>query len=148
MIVFDMDGTLADCEWRVHWVRQSPPNWDQFFAGAIDDKPIKPTLEVYKGLLSSFYVEIWTGRPERCREMTVNWFKRYGYGPGYQNATERLRMRPDDSRITDVELKEGWLEEVRLEGNQVDAVFEDRKPVVDMWRENGVICYHVGGGDF
>ena len=59
-----------------------------------------------------------------------------------------MRMRPDDSRIKDYDLKEGWLEEVRLEGGFVTAVFEDRRQVVDMWRANGVTCYQVAEGDY
>ena len=40
-------------------------------------------------------------------------------------------------------------EEMRPEDRaRLVAVFEDRKRVVDMWRENGVTCYQVAPGDF
>lgn len=32
-IIFDIDGTLADCSHRLHWIQSKPKNWNAFFAG-------------------------------------------------------------------------------------------------------------------
>jgi hydroxymethylpyrimidine pyrophosphatase-like HAD family hydrolase len=33
MVVFDIDGTLADNEHRVHYLHNHPKNWDAFLLG-------------------------------------------------------------------------------------------------------------------
>ena len=56
---------------------------------------------------------------------------------------DRLKCYPDDV------VKEEWLlslpEEIK---SNISIVFEDRKRVVDMWRNHGIQCCQVSEGDF
>ena len=46
IIVCDLDGTLANCEHRVHHVQNKPKNWDAFYAGVREDEVNVPVLHV------------------------------------------------------------------------------------------------------
>ena len=54
--------------------------------------------------------------------------------------------RPD--HIVKKELLYKWLEYMKVDKKDVTAIFEDRKAVVDMWREEGFVCLQVAPGDF
>jgi phosphoglycolate phosphatase-like HAD superfamily hydrolase len=40
IVIFDIDGTLADMSERIHHVRKKPKNWNAFFQGMAHDKAI------------------------------------------------------------------------------------------------------------
>jgi len=40
LVIFDIDGTLADVSERIHHVSKKPKNWNAFFAGMAQDKAI------------------------------------------------------------------------------------------------------------
>ena len=80
MIIFDLDGTLADGKHREHHIKDGKSDWDAYFAACGQDEPIKPTLDIFKALTHARHVEVWTGRPERYRDTTLDGM---------------VRMRPD-----------------------------------------------------
>ena len=59
-------------------------------------------------------------------------------------------MRSAGDRRHDHIIKREWLHKFREENPKkvIKGVFEDRSQVVDMWREEGLICYQVAPGDF
>ena len=78
IIVCDLDGTLANCEHRVHHVQKTDgaglkrkPNWDAFYAGVREDTVNGPVLHVpykfmdYEG--GEHPIIFCSGRPARCR---------------------------------------------------------------------------------
>lgn len=105
MIIFDLDGTLADCEHRRHFVdahhpvnekrridetsiESSPepelegyswkPDWKAFYEACKDDDPIYSTIGVFKMLVHCWApIEIWSGRCESVRERTIKWLSYY-----------------------------------------------------------------------
>ncbi len=40
IVIFDIDGTLADISERVHHIKKKPKNWTAFNAGMAQDKSI------------------------------------------------------------------------------------------------------------
>lgn len=70
-IVFDLDGTLADCRHRVHFVTGEEKDWDSFYGACIYDEPIKAMVDLFRDLRGTNHIEIWTGRPERIRRPTA-----------------------------------------------------------------------------
>lgn len=44
--------------------------------------------------------------------------------------------------------KEGVLKELQNKGYEVVIAFEDRQKVVDMWRDNGILCMQCDYGNF
>ncbi len=145
IIVFDLDGTLANGAHREHLITQrQPKQWDEYFALCEHDSPHLPITDLYESLcVTCEWIEIWTGRIEATRDVTERWIDQHlGYRP------DALRMRPSADRTQDDQLKLQWLLELRAEGSDVKLVFEDRKRVVDMWRAQGVVCCQVAQGDF
>ena len=63
-IVFDLDGTLANIEHRLHYLDEDPKNWDAFFAACSEDSVYWPVLTLFNDLSLDVFniVEIWTGR--------------------------------------------------------------------------------------
>lgn len=145
LIIFDLDGTLALDEHRVHHLRAEPKRWDNYFAECGSDAPNEPIILVYESLFGTpmTRIEVWTGRVERTREETLAWFDRLG-----MSRPDNLRMRPDVDRTNDDEMKRTWKRTVEGLGDRAILAFEDRQRVVDMWRAEGVVCAQVAKGDF
>lgn len=90
--VVDIDGVLADVRHRLHHVQRAPKDWEAFFAAARHDQPLAEGLEVARRLAEAFEVVYLSGRPERCRRDTEQWFARYGVPDG------ELRLRREGDR--------------------------------------------------
>lgn len=138
-IIFDLDGTLADIGHRLAHLQKDPKDWDRFYNECPNDQPIEVGLEVLRTLRYRHYVQIWTGRSERIRDLTIAWLKSYGieYVP--------LIMRAEGDHRPDHVLKQEWLHSCV---KKPDLVFEDRASVVAMWRAEGIPCFQVAPGDF
>ncbi len=144
-VVFDLDGTMADIDHRLHVVQGEKQNWDLFFELCHEDEPIPEIIAVCQAMhRMGHYIEIWSGRKERCRAKTEAWLEAHGV-PYYE-----LQLRPDGDERPDTELKEEWLLKQRRipMGVEPDLVFDDRRRLVDMWRRNGIRCCHVAEGDY
>lgn len=153
MIIFDLDGTLADCEHRRHLVsglpRDGQPNWDEFFARCIDDKPIWPVINIFKAVYNEKplgEVQIWSGRSAVVRRQTVAWLIKHIGGYSWERIL--THMRPEGDYTPDDQLKEKWLDGQEAMGVKVRMVFDDREKVVAMWRRRGIICAQVAPGGF
>lgn len=144
--VFDFDGTLSDPKKRLHFLEGDKPDWDSFFEACDTDEPIEEMLDLLSTIINASFwdtrirIEIWTGRPERSRQKSLAWLDNHGI-----DMTDiKMRMRPDDYRGHDVELKRSWL----AEAGKPDMIFEDRNSVVEMWRAEGIRCLQVAPGNF
>ena len=145
-VVFDLDGTLADLQHRLHFI-QGPgkKDYDRFFRACAQDKPIAALCAVYRALHSQGHrLEVWTGRSEMVRDQTYWWFNSHRLP-----LPRVLKMRPVKNHVPDTVLKEGWLtDDFKTEAMNIDLVFEDRARVVDMWRSYGIRTAQVAKGDF
>jgi hypothetical protein len=54
-------------------------------------------------------------------------------------------MRPDDDYTPDYIFKKVVLDEMRKADLDPQFAVDDRPSVVQMWRDNGVPCFDVGG---
>lgn len=60
-----------------------------------------------------------------------------------------LVMRVEGDFTPDDQLKESWLDQMPAhDRRRLVAVFDDRDKVVAMWRAKGVTCFQVASGDF
>jgi phosphoglycolate phosphatase-like HAD superfamily hydrolase len=87
LAVFDVDGVLADVRHRLRYVERRPKDWDAFFTAAVDDPPLPDGVALARASAEDCEVVYVTGRPERCRADTLDWFARHGLPAG------RLAMR-------------------------------------------------------
>ena len=158
-IICDLDGTLANCEHRVHHVRNKPKNWDAFYAGVRDDEVNYPVLNILNKFLTPdirtraivplrYNVIFCSGRPERCREDTVWWLREVAHiWYSEHSPVVQLLMRKDGDRRADYIVKQEILD-THIDKDRVLFVLDDRQQVVDMWRRNGLTCLQVAEGDF
>ena len=136
--VFDLDGTLALIEHRLHFIERKPKDWDAFFAACVDDAPNPPLVRIAEAL-AACGTEIWvaTGRSDAVRAQTRAWFAQH------RVPCDRLLMRAAHDRRADWVLKRGWLSSGQIPAARVQMVFDDRARVVQMWREAGLTCLQV-----
>lgn len=145
LIVFDIDGTLANIEHRLDFVRSKPKNWPAFDAGIPNDKVNPHVAEVFHSLRDAGHDIVFaSGRNERSRDATVAWLKENGF---WLVSSHLYMRKADDFRGDDIVKKEILDEMTRAWGRKPDMVFDDRPRVVRMWRDNGIFVFNVYQGD-
>jgi hypothetical protein len=173
MIIFDLDGTLADCEHRRYFVdlkiiipmtneemfnkmkklmknekiEARKPDWKSFYEACDKDLPIEPVIDIIKSLHRWDYYD-------DCEDVHI-WSGRCEsvrdktvlwldkHGITY----ESLKMRPIGDYTPDEILKEKWLNEELAQGKTVEYVFDDRPKVVRMWRRHGIFVFNCSQHD-
>jgi len=140
LAIFDLDGTLALNEHRVHFIHGEKKDWKAFHNACDGDKPNNPVIALLRSLVRQGYdVEIWTGRIDTVRVKTEKWLALHGM------KHVPLKMRPAHDHTPDTDLKQQWMNEARV---KPFMTFEDRFSVVQMWRRNDIVCLQVAPGDF
>lgn len=128
--VIDIDGVLADVRHRLHHVTGRPKDWRAFFAGAGRDGLLPEGEDAARKLSAVYEVVYLSGRPERLRAITEDWFRRHDLPPG------RLVLRPPDDYRPSSVWKVERLEE--LAGTRTVVVLVDDDPrVLDAARRAG-----------
>ena len=141
IVIFDIDGTLADVSERIHHVRKKPKNWNAFFQGMAQDKAIHSMVRLCNLLYASgIHIILCSGRNEDHREQTVTWLA--GQGVNYHD----LLLRKANDRRSDTEVKRELL--ANLDKGKILFVVEDRRRVVEMWRSEGLVCLQCAPGEF
>ena len=145
LIVFDIDGTLANIDHRLDYVRSKPKNWAAFDAGIPNDKVNYPVAEMFWALdaVGQHTIILASGRNERSRQATVDWLRKNSLG----NYAKLYMRKADDFRSDDI-VKQEILDQIVAEyGCKPDMVFDDRPRVVRMWRDNGIFVFNVYQGE-
>lgn len=150
--IFDIDGTLADCRHRLHFIQEEPKNWEKFFCKeeVQKDKIIPDNTLMFKILNSMAEPDCMlfiTGRREETREATANWLCEKVFNGNYK-PTKTLYMRKNHDYRLDWMIKEEIYNTRIKDKYKVLGVFEDRTQVVQMWRRLGLTCYQVSDGDY
>lgn len=152
LYIFDIDGTLANAEHRVHLVRDGNSDWDAFYDACVKDEPIQPVISVLKSLWQHHELWFFSGRDERVRDKTIEWLAKWVHPAmrlHLRAVPARLMMRPSGDYTADHVLKESWYQNMLdFDKSRLIAVFDDRDRVVAMWRRNGVQCFQCNYGDF
>ena len=144
LICFDIDGTLANIEHRLDYVRCKPKNWAAFDAGIPNDKVNEPVAEVLRQMAKTRNTIILaSGRNERSRQATVDWLRNKGL-----NLYQKLYMRKaDDFRADDI-IKDEIIDEIVADyGKLPDMWFDDRPRVVRAVRKRGIFVFDVYQGE-
>lgn len=137
-VLFDIDGTLANCDHRLHHLDGEVKDWESFFAAQVDDTPIAAVAEL-NHLLSyanndkeRIALLIVTARPEQYREVTEQWLDRHQIWYYHVYMRKEGDYRPDNVAKADI------LNEVLEDGYEPFLVIDDRPQVVEMWRSFGI----------
>ena len=98
--IFDVDGTLANVDPYLHYVRGSNRDYEAFHEASID---ALPNIEVVEMLNHAFFdqmhVIIVTSRKEKWRGLTSYWLAKNDIGH------HALSMRSDEDDRPDYEVK-------------------------------------------
>ncbi len=144
LVVFDIDGTLADNHHRIDYVRTTPKDWAKYDAGIHDDAVIEPIAKIFRLFVEEGHAVVFaTGRNERSRTATELWLAEHNLRGG-----EHLYMRAaNDFRHDDV-VKSEMLDQIIADyGKKPDMWFDDRPRVVRALRERGVFVVDVYQGE-
>lgn len=144
IVIFDIDGTLANIEHRRGFVQNKPKNWPAFNKAMVHDTPHDDVIWLFKLMQgeADTVMLVASGRGEEDRVKTETWLAAQEVKP------VKLYMRPaKDSRRDDI-IKEEILAQIRAEFGEPYMAVDDRNQVVEMWRRNGVRCLQVAPGDF
>jgi len=164
-IIFDLDGTLADIDFRrfKSMDNKGKIDWDIFAApDSIKDwdKPNAPVIKMAQMFAKDgFKIVIFSGRNDRSFWATKQWladndvpfdllvlrpdkFKSDSWPIADGNpATKAMRFMPDEI------LKKVMLDTF-VDIDDVFLVVDDRQKVVDMWRDLGLNTFQVAPGNF
>lgn len=148
-IIFDIDGTLANVEHRLHHL-EGEKDWPRFFTDMQDDKPIEPIAELARLLHKAVEAQhgldavlIVTARPARpdWRQTTIDWLELHGI------AYDRIYFREENDWRPDQLVKADILQQILDDGYDPQLVIDDRPQVVKMWREHGLTTLQCAPDD-
>lgn len=140
--IFDIDGTLANCDHRLHHVQNKPKNWEAFYSGCMDDLVIVPVAEMLELFSKNHLIYIVTGRPERNRDLTETWLNHY------KIHYDKLIMRGDRDFRKSPDYKSAVCDSIEREGYKINFAIEDRLDCVEMFIKRGLFCFNVSNGAF
>jgi FMN phosphatase YigB (HAD superfamily) len=139
IVIFDIDGTLADVSERIHHLQKNPRIGRPLLVGWHKTKRSNRCAFVtflFLGSLGS----LCSGRSEEHRSETIAWLKKE------RVKYHELRLRKSGDRRSDVIVKREMLH--RIDETKVLFVVEDRNRVVEMWRKEGLVCLQCAPGEF
>lgn len=146
-IIIDLDGTLCNIDHRLHYVRDKRKNWRNFFLELVNDKPNQWCIDIINAFSSFQDLQIifCSGRPDDYREQTEAWLNTH-ITP-ITNKWILLMRKKGDYRQDSIVKEEIFINEIKDKYN-ILFVIDDRKQVVDKWRELGLTCLQCAEGDF
>ena len=133
-LICDIDGTIANLDHRLHYVKQDPKDWKGFFSCIMDDLPRKDIIEsVYNRVIKDDLDLVFvSGRSVECEEQTKEWIKLNA--PQLYAVYKALIMRDFHDRREDNLVKKDILN-TYFDKSKVMVVYDDRPQVLRMWRE-------------
>lgn len=153
-IIFDIDSTLSNNQHRVHWLEGEKKDWDRFYSEMDKDTPNEALVWLCRAVVDAIYhsdnadnlrVFVFTGRPENYRQQTEEWLRCHlKWCANFLT----ICMRPDGDHRPDYRLKQEMLDSIKAEGYDVLFAIDDRKQVVDMFRQNGIVCLQCAEGNY
>lgn len=148
--IFDLDGTLADCEHRRKkaTTTDNKINWKIFLdaENVFKDTPVKHVVDYFNYLchyVKTKDVFILSGREESLRDITLQWFAKHNIW-GFKE----MYMRKEQDYRDDTIVKYEMLEKYILPDYKPELFVDDRNKVVNLWRQKGYQCWQVANGDF
>lgn len=139
IVIFDLDGTLADGRHRLHLLPTKDyhltESWTEFNLAAMDDAPIKDNIQLCNALHRHYYIIILTGRSDVARDITARWLQLHGV------QYSELIMRSQSDNRKDVAIKEEYLRHIGLD--KILCCFDDLPHVAYHMRGLGLTCHLV-----
>lgn len=130
VIIFDLDGTLADERERHHLYDQK--KYDEYFMSCFQDKPIQNIIDLtHKYHNEGFIIWIMTGRYYICEDLTKNWLIKHNV------YYDHLKLRGKDNFVPDYVIKPAWARKL-IGLDKIHLVYDDQDKVIQGFQEKGL----------
>ena len=139
--IYDVDGTLANVDQFLHFIRGDKKDYDAFHEASIDAIPNFEVVEMLnQAFFSQVHVIIVTSRKDVWRGLTSLWLAKNDIGH------HGLYMRKDDDNRPDYEVKKDILLNIKKHWNVLHAV-DDNPSVIKLWEKYGIPTTKIGTWD-
>lgn len=156
-IVFDIDGVLADCSHRLHYIQGDNKDYDKFYSDEkiLKDKALGSGFILFRSILylledintpsrlrnrEEIRIALITARNKRCTKATVDWFLDNMKKFQKDRFKCNLFMRPEKDWRPAYQVKESLIEEY-IGFENILFAFDDDDQVNEMYKKHGVTCY-------
>lgn len=141
-IIVDLDGTLADIRVRLKHLEGEQKNWKEFNATIETDELHDWCKEIVNRMARDHMIIIVSGRVDSLKRQTEEWLSKHDVRWDYLYMRKVHDMRPD--QVIKLEIYQNFIKEEF----KVIFVLDDRSKVVNMWRDQGLVCLQCAVGDF
>ena len=132
LYIFDLDGTLANIDHRLHLIKCKKPDWPSFYRSCVSDKPKQWVIDLLNLCRTKGEILILSGRSDEVEGYTRDWLRDNDVFYDY------LAMRKAGDCTPDHVLKSEMIDDfLRDSSFKVQFIVDDRQRVVDMWRSRG-----------
>ena len=139
--IYDVDGTLANVDPYLHYVRGSDRDYDAFHEASIGALPNIEVVEMLNNSVSDgLSVLIVTSRKEKYRGLTSMWLAKNNI------RSHGLFMRADNDNRPDYEAKKDMLDKINQLWDVQHAV-DDNSNVIRLWEDNHIPTTKIGTWD-
>ncbi len=151
-IIVDLDGTLCDISHRRTFVENGENDWKSFDHPwqVKRDKLNDWCSELIKGMIFNGHKVIFvTGRegiPDK-KLATIGWLENH-FNEQWLSLNTKIFFRKEGDHRQDCIIKKEIFEKYIEPFFDITFVVDDRKQVVEMWRELGFTCLQCDEGDF
>jgi phosphoglycolate phosphatase-like HAD superfamily hydrolase len=133
-LLLDIDHTISNAFWRDPMIGAQP--WDEYHAASKDDKPFKNMIGLVNSLSSMGYTIVAvTGRNEKFRQLTLNWFLKYRID------VDELLMRPDDDFTKNAELKLELIKKFKV--SDIHFAIDDNEDACIAFQKLGITSLQI-----
>lgn len=151
-IIVDLDGTLCDISHRRPLVEKEKPDWKSFnHPWQIKrDKLNNWCFILIRAMAATGYKIVFVTGREGTKDIkiaTEDWFRLH-LTTEWLWLNSRALFRKEGDFRKDYVIKKEIYETYIKDRYDVLFVIDDRKQVVDMWREIGLVCLQCDKGDF
>ncbi len=149
-IVFDIDGVLADCSHRLHYIQGEDKDYDKFYSDEeiMKDRLILDITDIiialgnfddYTGVDEEDQTRIIfiSGRNRKCLSSTIRWLET---NLNVCINEDNLFLRSENDWRPAYQIKEDLIKK-HIGFENILFAFDDDDEVNDMYKKHGVICY-------
>lgn len=139
--IYDVDGTLANVDSYLHYIRGSNRDYDAFHEASIDALPNMQVIEMLNDSVRDGYsILVVTSRKEKYRALTSMWLAKNNI------RSHALFMRSDNDNRPDYETKKDILDKITSLWEVTHAI-DDNPNVIKLWQDNGINTTKIGTWD-
>lgn len=145
-ILCDIDGTIANINHRLHFVKKEKKDWGSFF-GAIPRDTVRPEVaqQLMEFQAKGYDIVFISARPDTYKKETLLWLIQHTEKYLPQGFLTLIMRKATDQR-PDVEVKKEMLDTFFPDRSHVHAILDDRPSVIRMWQEEKMNVIDVGAG--